>query len=241
MPAKNSIKIYAPNSYYHLYNRGVEKRNIFIDRQDYSVFLFYLKEYLSPKPIIELREKLNSPYITPFKKDKILKLINMNNFYNEIYLHSFSLLSNHFHLLIQQTSENSIDKFMNSLCTRYTMYLNRKLDRVGKLFQGVYKAVLVKTDEQLLQLSRYIHLNPLNKSKLRGINQNQIEKIFLSQPSSYLNYLGKVNQEWVITKTILSYFSKTNPNFSYKSFMEGNLVNFSFDGIGTLLIDENDN
>lgn len=238
MAAKNSIKTYVPNSFYHLYNRGVEKRKIFIDKQDYSVFLSYLKEYLSPKHIDELRKKLENPYITPFERDKILKQINMNNFNNEIFLHSYSLISNHFHLLIRQVSENSIDRFMNSLCLRYTMYFNRKMERVGKLFQGVYKAVLVKTDEQLLQLSRYIHLNPLSKIKLKGLSPNQIEEILLNQPSSYLNYLGKVNQEWVITETILSYFSKANPNFSYKSFVEGSIVNLSFDGIGTLLMDE---
>lgn len=141
MPAKNSIKVYAENGYYHLYNRGVDKRVIFGDAQDYVVFLSYLKTYLLPKNEAELRQKLADSTISYKEKDKILNLLRLNNFADEITLICYCLMPNHFHLLIKQNSANSIDRFMNSLCTRYTMYFNRKYKRIGPLCQDVYKRV----------------------------------------------------------------------------------------------------
>lgn len=153
MPGGNARKQYAENSYYHIYNRGVEKRLIFQDSQDYGVFLSYLKEYLSPKNEEELRNKLSDFNISYKERDKILKLLRLNNFADEISLLAFCLMPNHFHFQIKQIGELSIDKFMNSFGTRYSMYFNRKYKRVGPLYQGVYKAVLITTDEQLLHLS----------------------------------------------------------------------------------------
>src|SRR3989344_7551887 len=150
MPAKNSVKQYLENGYYHIYNRGVEKRNIFLDQQDYGVFLSYLKEYLSPKNEKELQEKLSNPNTSYKEKDKILKALRMNNFFGEITLLAYCLMPNHFHFFIKQKSAVSIDKFMNSIGTRYTMYFNRKYKRVGSLFQAVYKAVLVSHEEQFI-------------------------------------------------------------------------------------------
>ncbi|EKD85788.1 MAG: Transposase, partial [uncultured bacterium] len=161
MPAKNAIKLYLENGYYHLYNRGVEKRKIFLDEQDYSVFLSYLKEYLLPKNEKELQERLSDPSASSKEKDKILKLLRMNNFSDEIALLSYCLMPNHFHFFVKQKNPNIIDKFMNSLCTRYTMYFNKKYERVGSLYQGVYKAVLLTTEAQFLHLSRYIHKQAL--------------------------------------------------------------------------------
>lgn len=217
MASKNSRKLYLEEGYYHIYNRGVEKRKIYLDLQDYGVFLSYLKEYLSPKNEEALSEKLSDPNIGYKEKDSILKLLRRNNFYGEIFLMAYCIMPNHFHLMIKQTSALSIDKFMNSLALRYAIYFNRKYKRIGKLFQDVYKAVFIESDEQLLHLSRYIHQNPLNKNK--PIKQYTTSD-FLSQPSSYPEYLGQRNSTWVITNTILSYFSKTNPKLSYKSFVE---------------------
>lgn len=183
MPSKNSVKIYTENSYYHIYNRGVEKRLIFQDPQDYGVFLSYLKEYLTPKNELELRRKLSDSN-TPYKdKDKILKALRMNNFYGEITLLAYCLMPNHFHFFVKQRSALSIDKFMQSLCTRYTMYFNRKYKRVGSLFQAVYKAVLVQTEEQFIYLSKYIHKQAL---ALQGETLQVWEE---KQPCSFAEYL----------------------------------------------------
>ncbi len=120
MPAKNTIKQYKENGYYHIYNRGVEKRLTFQDSQDYSVFLSYLKEYLSPKNEQELREKLSNLETSYKEKDKIIKILRLNNFSGEITLIAYCLMSNHFHLFIKQANSQSINKFMQSFTTRYT-------------------------------------------------------------------------------------------------------------------------
>ncbi len=211
MPAKNSRKQYIENGYYHIYNRGVEKRKIFLDKQDYNVFLSYLGEYLLPKNR-DLLEKLIEDDNTPSEeKNSALKLLRLNNFSEQITLISYCLMQNHFHFQIKQKSSGAIDSFMNSLGTRYTMYFNKKYKRVGSLYQGVYKGVLVENDEQFLYLSRYIHKQALT---LQG------ETFHPFHPSSYLDFIGKEKTEWVKPSEILSYFSKTNPKFSYKDFID---------------------
>lgn len=211
MPAKNSRKQYSQNGYYHIYNRGVEKRIIFQDQQDYSVFLSYLKEYLLPKNEKALNERLSDPQISPKEKDKVLKSLRINNFAKEITLLAYCLMPNHFHFFIKQKGVGSIDSFMNSLATRYTMYFNRKYKRVGHLYQGVYKAVLVASEPQFLHLSRYIHKQAL---RLQGLALRE------KQPCSYPEYLGQRKTEWVHPEEILSYFDKENPKLSYENFVK---------------------
>lgn len=218
MPARNRTKQYIENSYYHLYNRGVEKRLIFLDQQDYAVFLNYLKEYLLPKDEQDLRKQLSDPNNTYKERDKILKLLRLNNFSGEITLLAYCLMPNHFHFFIKQKNPSSIDRFMQSLGTRYTMYFNRKYKRVGFLYQGTYKAVLIETEEQFTYLSKYIHKQarlhqPPSASQGRTLQGWE-------QPSSCPEYLGKRKTKWVHPEEVLSYFSKTNPKLSYKSFLE---------------------
>ena len=209
MPAKNVRKEYLENGYYHLYNRGVEKRIIFLDKQDYAVFLSYLKQYLIPKNEKELQDKISDPKISWVEKDKAIRILRLNNFSKEIILLAYCLMPNHFHFFVKQKSSNSIDKFMNSLCTRYTMYFNKKYKRVGSLYQGVYKAVFVSSEGQFLHLSRYIHKQALTPQR----------DALRNQPSSYEDYLGLRKTEWVHPEEILSYFSNNNSGLSYKTFV----------------------
>ena len=190
MPAKNSIKKFVENGYYHLYNRGVEKRDIFSDKQDYAVFLSLLKKYLSclgsdPHPLAY-----------------------------ELNLLAFCLMPNHFHLLVKQHTRDGITKLIRAVCTNYVTYFNNKYERVGTLFQGKYKAILVETDAYLLHLSRYIHLNPYPGSDPRMYNY-----------SSYSYYLGTKNSDWLKSTEILDYFKRPNATsnqdyFTYESFVE---------------------
>lgn len=214
MPAKNSVKPYVENSYYHIYNRGVEKRTIFQNQQDYAVFLSYLKTYLLPKDEAVLHERLSSNNVSFAEKSEILRLLRLNNFADEVFLTAYCLIPNHFHFLVKQKSSTAIDTFMNSLSTRYVMYFNKKYKRVGPLYQGVYKAVLVESEAQLLYLTAYIHRNTLPLLAIQG------DPLDTWSESSYREYLGKRKTNWVHPKEILSYFSKTNPNLSYQSFVE---------------------
>lgn len=143
MPGKNIYKDYLEESYYHIYNRGVNKQDVFTDSQDFAVFLSLLKRYLGEK--LE-KNKNNVDYV---------------NYSNEIELIAFCLMKNHFHLFIyQKESSVAITEFMRSLATSYSMYFNKRHKRVGPLFQQRYRAVRINDDAQLQHISRYIHLNP---------------------------------------------------------------------------------
>ncbi|MBI2621950.1 MAG: transposase [Candidatus Levybacteria bacterium] len=226
MPAKNTIKQYAENGYYHLYNRGVEKRMTFLDSQDYAIFLSYLKEYLLPKDGKGLRQKLNDPNTSYKEKANIIKILRLNNFYNEIKLIAYCLMPNHFHFFVKQKDKQSIHKFMQSFSTRYTMYFNKKYKRVGSLFQAVYKAVLVSQEQQFIYLTKYIHKQALAS---KG-------ETFQGQPSSYPEYLGLRNTKWIQPEEVLSYFSEINPRLSYKSFVEN--VSDDYEIIKNVTIEE---
>jgi len=216
MPGKNTIKQYIAGGFYHIYNRGVEKRNIFLDNQDYRVFLNYLKIYLSPRNIILEEIKGDYGLTEEEKTEKIIEISHLNNFYNKIELVCFILMDNHFHFLLRQKESNDIEAFMRSLNTRYVKYFNSKYLRIGPLFQGRYKGILIEKEEYLLHLSRYIHINS------REILDK--EKNLTSYPwSSYPAYLGKTNISWLKKDYLLSYFKKTNGfGFnSYQGFVEG--------------------
>lgn len=163
MPAKNSVKQFIENGCYHLYNRGVEKRNIFLDSQDYNEFISYLKKYLDP---------LGS---------------DPKSLAGEVVLIAFCLMQNHFHLLVKQTTINGITRIMRAVCTKYAMYFNRKYGRVGTLFQGKYKACLVSNDAYLLHLSRYIHLNPYPGSDPKLYQYSSYRYYLGEQRASWLN------------------------------------------------------
>jgi len=185
----------------------VEKRKIFLDDQDFAVFMSYLKEYLSFKDVKGLKSIVTSENATAIQKDKARNLLALNNFFNEIELIAYCLMPNHFHFLLRQANKDGIDKFIKSLSTRYTMYFNKKHKRVGKLYQGVYKAVLVESESQLLHLSRYIHLNP--------------KKSDPSLPTSFPDFLKQKNTPWIHPEYVLNYFQRDNgQESSYLKFVE---------------------
>ena len=223
MPSKNIIKDYIEDGYYHIYNRGVEKRTIFLDEQDCIVFLHYLKLYLSP---IEELKQLDLPGL------RIAKFIRLN-LSAEIDLLAFALMPNHIHLQIKQKTTDGIVKLMKRLATAYVMYFNKKYLRVGSLFQNTYKATLIETDEYLLHLSRYIHLNPA-KITHKIINFKEF--------SSYPYYLGQKQASWIKPQEILSYFRSAQRKdlkdiLSYQSFVE-NYKESSAEILGRLILEE---
>jgi putative transposase len=209
MPAKNSLKTYVEGGYYHIYNRGVEKRDIFLNEQDYAVFIDYLKQYLSPKDDNLLIKLAQDPKASFKEKNRLFRTLNLKNFNSDIQLLAYCLMPNHFHLFLKQNSIDAIDRLMSSLGTRYTMYFNRNHDRVGKLYQGVYKAVLMTDEAQYLHITRYLHQQALTKA-----NGGQIDF-----PSSFPEYLGLRKTNWVHPEEILSFFSKTIPTLSYETFV----------------------
>jgi putative transposase len=233
MASKNSRKEYFENSYYHIYNRGVEKRDIFIDDQDYGVFLSYLKSYLLPQDKDKLLEEISQSGTDYRKRNKIIRILGLNNFSEVIDLLAYSLVPNHFHFLLFQSNQFGIDSFINSLCTRYAMYFNRKYQRVGHLYQDVYKAVRITSEEQLLHVSGYIHRNLLKNGSIKSAFSRDA---IIDQPSSLADYLGFRKTEWVKTRTVLDYFSKDDPRKSYLDFVIGEKSNGKL--IQKLLLDD---
>lgn len=204
MPVKNTEKIYLENGYYHIYNRGVNKQSIFFEEIDYKVFLSYLKDYLTEKNEVEIRLQLSQPKLPLTVRNDLLKRLSLKNYKDTISLLCFGLMPNHFHFELKQTNADSIDKFMNSFATRYSLYIKNKYKRTGPLFESRYKAVLIETDPQLLEVSKYIH--------------NQSGKLGL--PSSLKIYLGERKISWIHPEEILSFFSKENPRLTYKDFLQ---------------------
>jgi putative transposase len=181
---------------------------IFTDARDYAVFLSYLKEYLSPKDNKALLKQLDDSQTPAKDKLKLSRGLCRNNFSNEIRLMAYGLMPNHFHLFVKQTNQNAINRFMASICTRYSVYFNRSHNRVGRLFQGVYKAILLTDEAHYLHISRYIH-----KQVLKA--QEEIPET----TSSYPEYLGRRKTDWVHPEELLSFFSETIPQLSYERFV----------------------
>lgn len=129
-------------------------------------------------------------------------------------IHAYCLMTNHYHLLLE-TPEGNLSQIMRHINGAYTTYFNVKRKRVGHLFQGRFKAILVEADAYAAELSRYIHLNPVRA---------WIVKRPEDYPwSSYRSYIGQSRvAEWVKTDFILGYFGQrgAEAGASYRTFVE---------------------
>lgn len=177
---------FATGEYYHLYNRGVEKRKIFLSPLDYDRFaaLLYLCNGSQPVLVRDLRMPLSEA----FGVDRGATLVDIG---------AWCLMPNHFHLLVRQRIEGGVSAFMHRIATAYAMYFNTKNERSGALFQGPFKATHADSDRYLKYLFSYIHLNPLKLInpdwKDAGVADRRTTLDFISQYqySSYLEYAGK--------------------------------------------------
>lgn len=164
------ITPFIDGQFYHIYNRGIEKKPIFLNRRDQNRFLQTMKYYQFEGPKPRFSNSFKNPF---FKKQDLNKKI--------VEIICYCIMPNHFHFLIKQVKEGGITEFLSKLSNSYTKYFNTKHKRIGPLLQGEFKAVLVESDEQLLHLSRYIHLNPLVSYVVKDLN--------LYEWSSYEEYV----------------------------------------------------
>lgn len=182
------------NEFYHVYNRGTEKRDIFLNDLDYHRFVSLLFT-CNASETIHLSDCQGSTLTEIFRKERGNTLVDIG---------AYCLMPNHFHLLLHERRANGISLFMQKLSTAYTMYFNKKRERTGSLFQGRFKAVHATNDKYLEYLFAYIHLNPVkllqSDWKEKGIrNPNKAEQ-FLSKyhHSSYSDYIGENRETGVI-------------------------------------------
>jgi len=164
-------------SIYHLYNRGVAKQPIFEDERDYQRLLTTFSFYLERQPPSKL-SMMNS--------QELKKVLGNAASHPIIEVLGYCLMPNHFHLIARQIENAGISFFMRRSLDSYTRYYNARHNRVGPIFQGKFKAVLIENDEQLIHLSRYVHLNPFVEDLIDTPNSYRWSsyKCYLSGQSS---------------------------------------------------------
>lgn len=206
---------FSDNEIYHIYNRGVEKRPVFMDDKDHFRFIHDLYEMNDINPVTNSLFYLNkSSILAPtieveLRYSKQEGLETSRNKPRELLVEvlAFTLMPNHFHLLVRQKRENGIVKFMQKLGTGYTNYFNKKHERVGGLFQGRFKAVLVKNDAHFIHIPFYIHTNPLDlhhRSSTSIVGSvDSIEFLENYRWSSFMDYIGKKNFPSVTSREFL--------------------------------------
>lgn len=204
---KNNIyKEFAPGAIAHIYNRGNNREKIFFNEQDYRAFLFRIALALGFK-----QEELKNENILsmPYSRIRV-----GSNGKNDFKIHSFCLMPNHFHLIVEQCNDESVSKLISRICISYGMYINKKYKRVGHLLQGNFKSNIVEDNEQLMWTSAYVHMNPVKD----GLVQSPEEYEW----SSYKDFIGERNLP-IITKNLLidlfgdvKSFQKETNNYSSK-------------------------
>ena len=183
--------VISEGEYYHLYNRGVEKRNTFLTKQDYNRF----------RRLLYMANSIESFIFRDIER-KILKDIDRGK--PLVAIAAWVLMPNHFHILVKEIAEGGIAAFMQKLCTGYSSYFNKRHDRVGPLFQGRYKSQHIEDDIHLNYLFAYIHLNSIKlidpNWKEQGIADIAKTKEFLSayEYSSYPSYVDASREENVL-------------------------------------------
>src|SRR3990167_2761716 len=182
---------------YHVFNRGLDRRPTFTDKRELGRAVDLIKFYRHKIVPMRYSQLLDQAVEI---RSKILEELFKSA--RNVDIVCYCLMPNHFHFLLKQVSENGIRKFISNFTNSYTRYFNTKNERSGPLFQGIFKAVHIETDEQLIHLSRYIHLNPVVSGV---IHENQIE----AYPwSSYKEFINSENKE-ICGKDLVMNFFKT--------------------------------
>lgn len=207
---------FTEGEYYHIYNRGVDKRIIFQNRSDYERFLYLLGACNDEKPL------LNSQFY--YRGSASIVFLNQKNSDTRkriVDIVAFCLMPNHYHLLLKEISMGGISKFLQKVGTGYTMYFNTKYKRSGVLFQGAFKARHIDRDEYLTHLTRYIHLNPAEMKepywKKKGIQNRKNTYEFVKQYpwSSLLDYCGEKRFSALLNFELLSEFYETPKEYEH--------------------------
>jgi len=187
---------------YHIYNRGVDKRKIFLNVKDHQRFADSLVVFNS-------KQNLNGCHFS-----EQAQLDNEEPLVNVI---AYCLMPNHFHLLLEQRENLGITRFLQKMTTSYTMYFNRKNNRTGALIQGVFKRTHIKTNARLLEMSRYIHANPIKILAAEKTASSLQDKLLNYQWSSFPDYAGARNESRIIAnkQIIMDQFSSPKAYIKY--------------------------
>jgi len=194
----------ANNEYYHIFNRGVEKRDIFTSEEDYKRFFLSLILMNDEKEglMIQWRNfKMSHPNLSV---DEFLRL-SLSEKKELVNFVAYCLNANHFHFILQQKSDRGIEKLMHRIATGYTMYFNERNHRSGSLFQGSFKATHIEPNN-FLRMSVYVNCN----SEIHGIHPAKSYKW-----CSFPEYLGKESNQLCKKEVILSQFKNSQEYLEY--------------------------
>jgi putative transposase len=186
--------LFATDEIYHILNRGIAQAPIFSSPKEYLRFLSLVDFYRWSNPPLCFSHYNR---LTKEEKEKFMdNLKKRSSLLVEIF--AYCLMPNHFHLLLRQIKEKGIPKMLANLQNGYARYFNLKHKRQGALFQAMFRAVRIETDEQFLHISRYIHLNPSSSCLV------EIDNLSFYLWSSFPEYLGKQPVGFVNGQTILN-------------------------------------
>ena len=183
---------------YHIFNRSIARQPIFLSDTYYQRASEVLSYYNNLNPPVRYSFFYRLPYSV---KNEIIEGLNKEN-QKLVQILAYCLMPNHVHFLIKEITDKGITTFMRKLQNSYAKYFNTRNNRSGSLFQSMFKAVRVLTDEQLIHVARYIHLNPVT-----GYILKNIEELSTYPWSSYRIYVGNQTSEVVNTDLVLSLFS----------------------------------
>ena len=222
MPVKNRIKSYAEGAVYHIYSRGLDEREVFVDEADFLKYESILKEYLEGKIETKFKER---PYIVKRKEEMNLK--------QEVVLLAYCLMPTCLHLLVRQNDERGITKLMRRVGTTYVMYFNKRHGRRGQLFDGTYKAVKVDSKNQIVHLTRLIHLKP-GISITRRFGPVATTSAML--PEQYL-YSSWQKKSWVASEEVKKIWREVHDDHdSFENWVSDQKVN-SWEVVGELMME----
>lgn len=213
---------------YHIYNRGIDHRPTFKDKREQERGILALKFYKYPDLPVRLSRFLDLP-----REERKKTLVEISKKGKSIIdFIAFCLMPNHFHFLLRQNTDKGISTFMSNFQNSFTRFFNAKNQRTGPLFLDQFKAVRTETDEQLLHVSRYIHLNPYSSFIVKSLDQLENYKW-----SSLGEYIGLDESNFCDKETVLSFF-KNKENYKKFLFDQANYQR-KLDQIKHLIIDLN--
>jgi len=197
--------ILANDEIYHIYNLGVERRPTFTDKREYDRALLTLDYYRNAETITGLAQVLR---LDSEKRDFFFsQLAKRNEKLIDVLCYCF--MPNHFHFLLKQLIEGGIQTFVSNFSNSYTRYFNVKRKRIGPLFQGAFKAVRIEDNEQLIHVSRYIHLNPVTSL---FVKESDLENYHYCSFKEYISGRAKICD----TNIVLNQFPSVH---GYKKFV----------------------
>ena len=223
---------------WHALNRGVDGRKLFLDSQDYARFVHNLYEFNDATPADNLARLFDPSGMRDFVNPSFRQARKLL-----VDIHGWTLMKNHYHLLLSERMENGMSLFLRKLNVGYSNYFNARYERKGTLFQGRTKKILIESHPHFLYILHYLHLNPLDyfegakewRARSRGgiLNAGKtLEYLDSYRWSSYLDYIGKKNFPSILTTSLFK-----NALGNYRDSLEEYLNDAEYDGDSMLALE----